>query len=359
MSRFAGKTAAAIAPYVPGEQPTDKSYIKLNTNECPYPPSPKAAAAIAAFDPASLRLYPDPDSGAIKQAAAAAYGLEEKQVFVGGGSDEILACAFLAFCDQSKPVCFPDITYGFYKVYADLFSAKAEELPLDDDFQVNISSYAKAAGPVLLANPNAPIGICLDPAQIEELLRQNADRLVIIDEAYIDFAPGKTCLPLLEKYGNLLVVQTFSKSRGLAGLRIGLAFGSEELIYDLERIKYSFNPYNIDRLTGDIAIAVLGDKLYCRETAAKIISTRQRTAKSLSQMGFNVLPSSANFLMAFREGISGEELYRQLKARGILVRHFQKPRISGFIRISVGTDSDMDAFLGAVRQILSERGLAL
>lgn len=353
MSRFLAADIAALAPYAPGEQPRDMKYIKLNTNESPYPPAPGVAAAIAGLDSGSLRLYPDPDSAALKEAAAKAMGLSAAQVFAGGGSDEVLAYAFMAFCPRGGRVSFPDITYGFYPVYAGLFGLEAETVPLDKEFCVRLDDYA-GTGPVFLANPNAPTGICLAPREIEAWLAGNPGRLLVLDEAYVDFSPGMSCLGLVERYDNLLVVQTMSKSRSLAGLRLGFAFGCPQLIAGLERVKYSFNPYNIGRITAAAGIAALAEGQYTAGCVEQIIATRGRTAQALAQMGFEVLPSGANFLFARSSRISGKALCAALRQRGILVRHFDRPRIDGFVRVSIGTDGDMDEFLRRCGEILAK-----
>lgn len=354
MSMFLSPNAAALTPYVPGEQPRDAQYIKLNTNECPYPPGPRLAQAVRGFDCGALRLYPDPDATALKAAAARAYGLKPGQVFCGAGSDEVLAYAFMAFCQPGERVWLPDITYGFYRVYAGLFDLKAMEIPLDSDFRIRTRDYADADGPLFIANPNAPTGLCLCNDEIEALLRQNPRRLLVLDEAYADFSPGMSCVGLIDKHPNLLVVHTASKSRALAGLRLGFGFGSAELIAGLERIKFSFNPYNLSRITVAAGIAALEDRAYTDEMVGKVISTRRLTFDALQGMGFNVAQSEANFLFASYPGITGEELYRRLRESGILVRHFNSPRISNYIRVSIGTDAEMDSFLGSIRRIIGK-----
>ena len=354
MSRFLSRAVQNLAPYTPGEQPQDKSYIKLNTNECPYGPSLLVREAVERFAADSLRLYPDPDSEALRRAAADYYGLKPEQVFAGGGSDEALAYAFMAFFDRGDTVLFPDITYGFYQVYADLFALNTKIVPLTEDFRVQIADYFGAEGHIFLANPNAPTGTVLPVADIEEILRQNSDKLVIVDEAYVDFAPGASCVGLIASYDNLLVVQTFSKSRALAGMRLGFAFGQKALIDGLERIKYSFNPYNLDRASVAVGIAALADKEYLGRITGQIIATRQRTAQALTKLSFTVLPSGSNFLFAASPAIGGQDLYLALKEAGILVRHFNKPRIADFVRITIGTDEEMRQFLQAVETILQK-----
>lgn len=352
MSRFLSPETAAINPYMPGEQPRDMRYIKLNTNENPYPPSPKALAAISGFDAETLRLYPDPTAADFCAAIAEAYGISPEQVFAGGGSDEVLAYAFMAFFSRGDKVYFPDITYGFYKVYADLFRLNAAEIPLREDFTVDPRDYFGLDGNIFIANPNAPTGICLAVSGIEGILQQNPDRLVVVDEAYIDFSGGQSCIGLISRYDNLLVAQTFSKSRSLAGMRLGMAFGDPLLIAGLERIKYSFNPYNLDRVSFSAGIAAVRDAVYSQETAAKVVATRERVRDELAALGFTVLPSSANFLFAKSDKTGGEALYKKLKENGILVRHFNKDRIRDFVRITIGTDDEMELFLKKVAEIL-------
>lgn len=345
MNRFLSKAAAALKPYTPGEQPRDMRYIKLNTNENPYPPSPEVITAIKSFDTESLRLYPDPTAAEFKNAIANAAGLKPEQVFAGGGSDEVLAYAFMAFSDRGQKVYFPDVTYGFYKVYADLFGLCAAEIPLREDFTISVEDYFGLDGNIFLANPNAPTGICLKPDEIECILSENKDRLVVIDEAYIDFSGVGSCVELVPKYDNLLVVQTFSKSRSLAGMRLGAAYGSVELIDGLERIKFSFNPYNLDRISLAAGIAAIKSANYMRETVVKIIGTREFARKKLEKLGFVVLLSESNFLFCKSDKISGRDLYEKLKQNGILVRHFDKDRIRDFIRVTIGTKDEMDIFL--------------
>ena len=353
MSRFLSEAVQNMTPYTPGEQPQDKSYIKLNTNECPYGPSLLVREAVEKFENGSLRLYPDPDSAALRQAAAAAYGIRPEQVFAGGGSDEALAYAFMAFFDKGDAVLFPDITYGFYQVYADLFMLSAKIIPLTEDYRVRIADYFGAEGHIFLANPNAPTGIVLPVADIEQILQKNPNKLVIVDEAYVDFSPGASCVGLIDKYDNLLVIQTFSKSRALAGMRLGFAFGNADLIAGLERVKYSFNPYNLDRLSVAVGIAALADKEYLARITRQIIATRERTTAALQALGFAVLPSGSNFLFAASPAIGGGALYLALKDAGILVRHFAKARIRDFVRITIGTDDEMNSLLRAVEKILA------
>lgn len=356
MSRFYSQIAGGIAPYVPGEQPRDRRYIKLNTNECPYPPSPAVRQVLREFDSADLRLYPDPDSLELRGAMAKLYGLDVKQVFAGGGSDEVLGYCFQAFGNPGDRVYFADITYGFYKVYADLFSQRYVEIALNGDFRINAEDYLGLDGNIYIANPNAPTGIALSRGEIERILKANPDRLVVVDEAYADFSVYSSCVPLLGQYDNLLVVQTFSKSRSLAGMRLGFAFGSPELMEGLERIKYSFNPYNIDRLSMAVGVASIQDEAYFAETVGRVVTTRIRATEQLERLGMNVLPSSANFLFASLPGVEGSSLYTGLRERGVLVRHFDKARIADFVRITVGTDAEIDRLVECLEEIKQNKG---
>ncbi len=351
MSRFLSPHAQSITPYKPGEHPKGEGVVKLNTNECPYPPSPKVAAAIAAFDADALRLYPDPAGKEVRAAAAKAAGVCPEQVFVGGGSDEVLAYAFMAFCPQGEEVCFPDVTYDFYSVYSQLFGLKPKRIPVTETFEVKVEDYAAEVGPIFLANPNAPTGIVLSPSDIEALLRQNTDRLLVLDEAYIDFAPGQSCLSLIDTYDNLLIVRTASKSWALAGMRLGFAYGNPELIAALNRIQFSFNPYNLDRVSMAVALAALEDADWRRETVEKMIATRRRASQALEAIGFTVLPSSTNFLFAGHSGLSGQALCDGLRERNILVRYFDAPRTRGYVRISVGTDAEMDRLIQVCKDL--------
>jgi histidinol-phosphate aminotransferase len=352
MSRFLAERYAMLAAYTPGEQPTDQKYIKLNTNESPFPPSPGVIDAINKDAVEALRLYPDPECGILREQLASLFGFEKENVFVSNGSDDILNFSFMAFCDGSRiGVAFPEISYGFYKVYADLYGVDAKMIPLAKDYSIRAEDYFGLDRTVVIANPNAPTGMALSTAQIEEILQSNPDHVVLIDEAYVDFG-GESCVPLIDRYPNLLVVQTFSKSRSMAGARLGFAIANKELIADLELIKYSTNPYNINRLTQIAGAATVDAEYYTRACCREIMETRAYTTTELEKLGFRVLPSCANFIFAESDRIEGGELYRQLKSRGILVRHFDKPRISNFNRITIGTRSDMDAFLRAVKDIL-------
>ncbi|GHV41132.1 histidinol-phosphate aminotransferase [Clostridia bacterium] len=353
MSRFLNKRTEELTPYVPGEQ-THRKVLKLNTNESPYPPSPEVGKVLDFYKSVykDLRLYPDPEAFALRDVISDVNRTDVSRVFVGGGSDEILGYAFMAFCESDA--YFPDITYGFYRVFANLAGVASREIPLKEDFTINPDDYNGVRGPIIIANPNAPTGIVLPQKSIETLLSADKNRLVIVDEAYIDFSPQNTCLPLLAKYDNLLIVRTCSKSYGLAGMRIGYAFGSPELISDLNRVKYSFNPYNLDRVSITVGIAAFRDQTYLRETVSKITKTREYTAQALSDLGFEVLPSAANFVFARRENTDAKRLYEQLREQGVLIRYFANvPRITDFLRISIGKDTDMKRFITVLKGLLS------
>ena len=351
MSRFLKEQFRSLEAYTPGEQPRDMQYIKLNTNESPYPPAPSVVAAMKAEQVELLRLYSDPTASGLKKKLAALYGVQPENVFVSNGSDEVLNFAFMAF--GGNGVVFPDISYGFYQVFADLYGIPCQKIPLKADFSIDPARYCGVNRMVVIANPNAPTGMSLSLEQVERIVRSNPDSLVLIDEAYVDFG-GETALPLIGKYDNLLVTRTFSKSRCLAGGRLGYAFASEAIIADLEKIKYSTNPYNINRLTLLLGEATVEADSYYQEKCAVICATRTWTAKQLEELGFTVLPSRTNFLFARSDKIGGAELYTALKARGILVRHFTNPRISGFNRITIGTPEQMEVFINTVKEVLYE-----
>jgi histidinol-phosphate aminotransferase len=354
MSRFLSKKYATLTPYTPGEQPRDMKYVKLNTNESPFPPSPAVLAAVSR-EAGRLNLYCDPECTELKAAAADLYGVKPEQVLPVNGSDEILYFAFLAFGDENNAFAFADISYGFYPVYASFCNVPCREIPLKADFSLDYRDYLGIREHILIANPNAPTGVCLPVEQIELILRANPDRLVIIDEAYIDFG-GESCVPLIEQYDNLLVIQTFSKSRSLAGARLGFGIGCEALMRDLNTVKYSINPYNVNRMTQAAGVAAIQDDGYYRENARRTIVTRTETTKRLRELGFTVLPSTANFVFAGDGKISGETLYRELKSRGVLVRHFTKERIKNYCRITIGTQQQMETLLMNIQAILDEKG---
>lgn len=349
MSRFLNAAYCNLEAYTPGEQPRDMQYIKLNTNESPYPPAPEVVAAVTAEQVELLRLYSDPTGKNLKQKLATLYGVKPENVFLSNGSDEVLNFAFMAFGGEG--ILFPDISYGFYKVYGDLYGGNYAQIPLKEDFSIDYRDYCGKGKMIAIANPNAPTGLSLPVSEIEEILKTNPDSLVLIDEAYVDFG-GETSLGLLKKYDNLLVVRTFSKSRCLAGGRLGYAFGSPEIIADLEKIKFSTNPYNINRLTLLLGEATVDAEPYYREKCAQIMQTRKWTGEQLEAMGFEVLPSDTNFIFASHPQAEGEWLYRQLKKRGILVRHFTNPRICRFNRITIGTRQQMEVFIQTLKEIL-------
>ena len=350
MSRFLNSKLRSLEAYTPGEQPQDKKYIKLNTNESPFPPSEKVVSQINREAVERLRLYCNPDATPLRLALADTYGVKSENVFITNGSDDILNFAFLAFGENG--VAFPDISYGFYSVFSRLHGLNYTEKPLKEDFTIDIRDYFGTNGLVAIANPNAPTGIALSLSDIEKIIKENENGVVLIDEAYVDFG-AESAVSLTKKYKNLLVVMTYSKSRSMAGARLGFAIGDAELISDLERIKYSTNPYNVNTLTQLLGVATLEDADYYRENAKKIIENREYTTSALTSLGFFVLPSKANFIFAKSDKISGKELYLKLKDMGILVRHFNKDRISDFNRITIGTKEEMTAFISTVSKILN------
>lgn len=350
MSKYWSDFVQRLEPYVPGEQPKILDLIKLNTNENPYPPSPRVLDVLAKDTVDLLRLYPDPNSAALKGAVAKAYGVGADQVFVGNGSDEVLALSFMTFFKQDKPLLYPDITYSFYKVYCNLYGIEAQTPALNEHFEIDLDDYRRPNGGIIFPNPNAPTGIGLPLAEIEALLQDNTESVVVVDEAYIDFG-GDSAVALVDKYPNLLVVQTMSKSRSLAGMRIGFAVGSRELIDGLERVKNSFNSYPIDRLAEAAAVASLEDEAYFRECTAKIIANRDWTTAQLQQLGFEVLPSQANFVFAKPTQLSAADVFAKLRQHKVLVRYFSQPRIDGYLRITIGTDEEMAALVAALQAI--------
>ena len=351
MSTFLNPSIERMTAYVPGEQPRDKAYIKLNTNENPYPPAPSVVAAMNDAEIEDLRLYSDPTAKVLKEKLAKLYGLQPENIYVGNGSDEVLYFLFLAY--GAGGAAFPDISYGFYSVFADFCGISATVIPLESDFTIDSTKYHGLNRFIVIANPNAPTGLSLSLNQIEGILRTNPDAVVAIDEAYVDFG-GESAYPLMERYPNLMVVRTFSKSRSMAGARLGYALGPAALIADLEKIKYATNPYNVNRLTLRLGEATVDAEGYYQEKCAAIIQTRENTAGKLRALGFTVLPSQTNFLFVKTDKIGGRELYEKLKDRGILVRHFGNPRISAFVRITIGTDAQMETCLAAIRAILEE-----
>jgi histidinol-phosphate aminotransferase len=350
MSKYWTDLVQQLAPYVPGEQPQDQQYIKLNTNENPYPPSPEVARAIQAYAHDSLRLYPDPESIQLRQTLATYHNIDIGQIFVGNGSDEVLAHSFQAFFKQPNPVLFPDISYSFYPVYCALYQIDHEKVALDDTFSVNASDYQVPNGGIIIPNPNAPTGIAMSLDSIRELLNQN-DSVVIIDEAYVDFG-ADSAIDLVADHSKLLVIRTFSKSRGLAGLRLGYALGHAALIEGLNRVKNSFNSYPIGSLDSAMAIASLNDEKYFQQTKNRIIDTRTRLKNELLDLGFEVLPSSSNFLFARHSSRPASELYLELKSAGILVRHFNSTRINNYLRISIGSDDECTRLVNALKPLV-------
>ena len=334
-----------VVPYVPGEQPKDSNIIKLNTNENPYPPAKEVAEALASVDIDRLRLYPDPTVGDLVHALALNYGVKDEQVFVGVGSDDVLAMIFMTFFNSSKPILFPEVTYSFYDVWADMLKIPYKQIPLDDELKIRTADYYEENGGVIFPNPNAPTGELLALEQIEDIINHNQDVIVVVDEAYIDFG-GESALSLIDKYDNVLVVQTYSKSRSLAGSRIGYAIGNPVLIKYLNDVKYSFNSYTMDQITIKVGVAALVDQKYFKETTEKIISTREWTKEQLARLGFVFGDSKSNFIFAKHPKYSGVELFDELKKAGIYVRHFSKPeKINEYLRISIGTDEQMQKLI--------------
>jgi histidinol-phosphate aminotransferase len=352
MNRYWSKQIEDLDPYIPGEQPQDQQYIKLNTNENPYPPSPSVANLLRNFEAAQLRRYPDPESTDLIEVLAANQGLNASQVFVGNGSDEVLAHAFQAFFRQDYPILFPDISYSFYPVYCKLYQIEYHQPALDSQFRINIQDYATANGGIIIPNPNAPTGIALETGALRELLADNPESVVIIDEAYVDYG-ADSAVRLIPEFPNLLVVQTFSKSRSLAGLRLGYALGQDHLVEALRRVKNSFNSYPIDSLTSTIALASIADEDYFQQCCKQVIASRDRLSTELQQLGFEVFPSSSNFLFVRHDHAAAAALYHDLKSAGILVRYFEKTRIDNCLRISIGSDPECEALITALHKILA------
>ncbi len=340
------------APYVPGEQPQKKNIIKLNTNECPYPPSPMVEKKMKEIAYQDLRLYPEfPEETPLTALLAEYHHVNENQIFIGIGSDDVLSMAFLTFFHSDKPVFFPDITYSFYDVWAELYQIPYEIKPLDENFRIRKEDYIGRNGGVIFPNPNAPTGIFMEVDAIEDIIRENQDSIVIIDEAYIDFG-GTTCLPLLSKYENLLVVRTFSKSRAMAGARIGYAVGNEKVIQYLNNAKYAVNSYTMNRPALQLGAEAVKDDAYFKEICAKIIATRERSKKELAALGFHFPDSHGNFLFASHKTVRAQEIFEKLKERDIYVRHWNKARIDNYLRITIGTDEQMDALFAALKEIV-------
>lgn len=341
-----------VTPYVPGEQPkVTGDLIKLNTNEFPYPPSPKVKEAIDALDIEKLRLYPNVTAAPLAKAIAKKYGFEENQVFVGVGSDDVLANCFLTFFSSDKPVLFPDITYSFYDVWASLYRVPYEQMPLDDDFKIVKEHYYRRNGGIVIANPNAPTSIAAPLSIIEDIISHNPDSVVVVDEAYVDFG-GESALPLVNKYDNVVVVQTFSKSRAFAGMRIGYAIANEKLINYMNSVKFAINSYTMNLSSIEYGIASINDDVYFKESVGKVVATRERIKEELKELGFTSLDSSANFLFATHESKPAKEIFEYLKSRNIYVRYFNKPRINNHLRITVGTDEQMDRLITVLKEYL-------
>lgn len=345
------KNVRRVVPYTPGEQPKLSNVIKLNTNENPYPPTSAVRELLDSYDCGKMRLYPDPDSTVLVDAIAERYNLKSSQVFVGVGSDDVLSIAFLTFFNSDKPVLFPDITYSFYDVWADVYRIPYVQIPLSEDFRIVPDDYKKENGGIIFPNPNAPTGCQESLEMIEDIVRANPDSVVIIDEAYIDFG-AESALPLTEKYDNLLIVQTFSKSRSMAGMRIGYAMGNEKLIKYMNDVKFSINSYTMTPLTQICGAAAVKDEKYFRSTVEKIISTREYSKKRLTELGFTFPDSKSNFIFATHKKKSAEEIFNALKERRIFVRFFNKPRINNYLRITIGTGEEMDSLFTALEEIL-------
>ena len=342
-----------VVPYVPGEQPKEKNLIKLNTNENPYPPSPKVEQTLRDMNIDCMRLYPDPTAHLLVKAIADFYHLEEEQVFVGVGSDDVLAMVFMTFFNSKKPILFPDITYSFYDVWADMLRIPYERIPLKEDFTITPEDYFREKGGVIFPNPNAPTGVELPLAQIEKIIQANPDVIVVVDEAYVDFG-AESALSLIDKYDNLLVVQTFSKSRGMAGMRIGYAMGNPVLIKYLNDVKYSFNSYTMDQTTIALGKAAVEDKEYFEATVNKVVETREWTKKELSRLGFTFGDSKANFIFASHKECPARELFAALRKANIIVRYFDKPRIDNYLRITIGTQEEMETLVKFLETYLSK-----
>lgn len=342
-----------VVPYTPGEQPQNPNVIKLNTNECPYPPAPGVAKALQSFQADALRLYPDPAASDLTKALADYYGVKQSEVFVGVGSDDVLAMIFMTFFNSKKPLLFPDITYSFYDVWADLFRIPYRQIPLNDEFEINKEDYiGKECGGIIFPNPNAPTGVLVDLAFIEDIVKANPDVIVVVDEAYIDFG-GISALPLIKKYDNLLVVQTFSKSRAMAGIRIGYAFGCEKLIKYLSDVKFSFNSYTMNRPALSLGIEAVRDDAYFKEIVGKIVNTREWVKKELKELGFVFKDSMSNFIFATHPDYDIVNIFEELRKRDIYVRHFNGERIRDYLRITIGTDEEMKKLINTIKEIVA------
>ena len=341
-----------VVPYTPGEQPKDQNIIKLNTNENPYPPAPAVREILDNFDISQMRLYPNPDSEILVNALAERYSVKKSQVFVGVGSDDVISMAFMTFFNSNNPILFPDITYSFYDVWADVYRIPYKTCPLREDFTINPDDYKQENGGIIFPNPNAPTGVFENPDMIEDIIKSNPDSVVMIDEAYIDFG-GKSCLPLIEKYDNLLVIQTFSKSRSMAGMRIGFAMGNEKLIKYMNDVKFSVNSYTMNSITQICGSEAVRDEKHFLENVNKIIATRERSKKKFAELGFTFTDSMSNFIFASHKTMNAEYIFEELKKRKIFVRYWSKPRINNYMRITVGTDEEMDSLFKALEEILA------
>ena len=353
MSKYWNENVKGLEPYIPGEQPKDKKYIKLNTNENPYPPSPKVTEAISKANNGDLKLYPDPTCSNLIDKIAEYYGVSSDEVFIGNGSDEILAFIFMTYFEKGKKILFPDISYSFYKVYAELFKLDYKMVKLDNEFNIPLDELKKKNGGIILPNPNAPTGKYISTSQLEEVVKTNKDSVVIVDEAYVDFG-GESMIKFTKKYPNLLVVQTFSKSRALAGLRVGFAIGNKELIEGLNRIKNSMNSYTIDRIALAGAQAAIEDDKYFKKITKSIIETREKYSAEIKQLGFEVLDSKSNFIFIKHNKLKGEYIYKKLKEKGVLVRYFGSERIEDYMRVTIGTNEEMEVFVENIKEIINK-----
>ncbi|HBD96046.1 MAG: histidinol-phosphate transaminase [Spirochaetes bacterium GWF1_31_7] len=350
MSKFWSNLTKELKPYVPGEQPKDKKYIKLNTNESPYGPSPKINTLLKEYNADDLRLYPEPTSEILRETISQYYGLTKDEVFIGNGSDEVLALCFMAYFDKNDQVVYPDISYSFYNVYAKLFQLQPDIITLDNEFKIPVEQFLNKNAGIIFPNPNAPTGRYLEIEYVEKIIKTNPDTIVIVDEAYIDFG-GESAVKFIKDYDNVLVVQTFSKSRSLAGSRLGFALGQKELIEGLTRVKDSFNSYPIDRLAMLCGVEAFKDVEYFELCRKKIIQTREKTVKTMKELGFHVIPSQANFIFAEHKKIRAEDLFISLKQNGILVRYFKANKIDNYLRITIGTDQEMDALVEFLKKL--------
>ena len=352
MSKYFSDKYRNLAPYTPGEQPNDKKYVKLNTNESPFPPSQKAQE-MAIKAASELNLYPDPDCTILRENIAKLYNVDKDEIILVNGSDEILNFAFMAYCDNKTPAAFADITYGFYPVYAKINNVPYKEIPLNENYELNIDDYLNINSTIFIANPNAPTGIAISLDNIEKILKSNPNNIVVVDEAYVDFG-AESAVKLINKYDNLLVTQTFSKSRSMAGARLGMGFANKKIIQDLNTIRYSQNPYNVNRMTMALGIGTINDNEYTIKNCATIANNREYTIEKLDELGFKTLPSKANFIFTTNQMFEGEYLYKSLKNKGVLVRYFNKPRLNKYLRITIGSKEQMDILITKLKEIMEE-----